>query len=80
MFLGRSTWRVYVRWDRTRIERNEAEARFRAAEIRRERLEEEVARLKTERGWEEEIRRNFQVAKPGEGVIIIIDDEDSKGR
>ncbi|HEY9583223.1 MAG TPA: hypothetical protein VJK09_02880 [Candidatus Paceibacterota bacterium] len=72
VFMGRASYRVYLRWDKARIERNEAEARYQAELARQVKLENNVARLKTERGWEEELRKNFQVAKPGEGVIMIV--------
>ncbi|HEY4493731.1 MAG TPA: septum formation initiator family protein [Candidatus Paceibacterota bacterium] len=77
IFIGRATWRVYERWDRARGERKEAENRYEGEISRQAKLESDIARLKTERGWEELIRKNFQLAKPGEGVIIIIDEATS---
>lgn len=41
-------------------------------------IEEEVERLKTNAGVEEELRDKFQIAKPGERVIIIVDDPKDK--
>jgi len=72
VFLGRATLRVYLGWDRLRLERNQTEAKYLELVRRQEALKIQVEKLKTQRGWEEEIRRNFQVAKPGEGVIILV--------
>ncbi|MCD5382348.1 MAG: septum formation initiator family protein [Candidatus Pacebacteria bacterium] len=38
-------------------------------------LEEKVSHLKNERGVEEELRSRFDVAKKGEQVVVIIDDD-----
>jgi cell division protein FtsB len=40
-------------------------------------LESEIKRMKTEEGIEEEIRSKFDVSKPGEVVVNIIDDNKS---
>ena len=42
---------------------------------RSEALAETVAKLKTEEGIEAELRRQFEVGKEGEGVIIVMDGE-----
>ena len=39
-------------------------------------LEEKVDHLQNERGIEEELRSRFDVAKDGEQVVIIVDDEE----
>jgi cell division protein FtsB len=55
--------------------REEAEANLAALEVRRVELEKKVEYLSNERGIEAEMRRNFDVARPGEQVVIILDDE-----
>ena len=75
LYFSRSVWGVYERWNRNRKERNEAQSRYQNLEKRNKELEASVAGLKTERGWEAEVRKNFQVAKPGEELIIILDEE-----
>lgn len=52
-----------------------AEADVAALEERKAALEERVEYLSHERGIEAEMRRNFDVAKPGEEVVIILDNE-----
>lgn len=42
-------------------------------------LQSDVDRLKTERGVEAELRSKFQVAKPGENLIIIVDEDKGTG-
>jgi len=44
-------------------------------EERRQNLSEQVEYLSHERGIEAEMRRNFDVAQPGEKVVIILEDE-----
>jgi cell division protein FtsB len=73
VLLGRSVFRVYIKWDRSRASVSDARARYEAEVRRQASLEESVARLKTERGYDAEVRQNFGLGKPGEGVIIIVD-------
>jgi cell division protein FtsB len=53
----------------------EAENHLKMLEERRAELEKKVEYLSNERGIEAEMRRNFDVARPGEQVVIILDDE-----
>lgn len=55
--------------------REEAEAQLQELEERRADLEKKVEYLSNERGIEAEMRRNFDVARPGEQVVIILDEE-----
>jgi cell division protein FtsB len=55
--------------------RVEAEKRLQDLEARRAELETKVEYLSNERGIEAEMRRNFDVARPGEQVVIILDEE-----
>lgn len=72
VLLGRSVW------ERFQIERDMAgraaqiEAELHELSERKEDLEERVQYLEGERGIEEEIRKNFDVAKEGEQVIILM--------
>ena len=67
-------------WERFQIEREMAgRADQTAAELdelreRKSDLEERVKYLEGERGIEEEIRKNFDVAKEGEQIIILMGD------
>ncbi len=72
---------AFVVYDRYTIEREMAarralaETELMALQARYTQLEEKVDYLKSERGIEAEMRRNFDVARPGEQVVIILDDE-----
>lgn len=55
--------------------RETAEVEVRALEKRRESLSEEVKYLSNERGQEAEMRRQFDIARDGEQVVIILDEE-----
>jgi cell division protein FtsB len=54
--------------------RMEVEKELQAVERRRGELESEVQYLTNERGIEAEMRRQFDVTRSGEQVVIIIDD------
>ena len=56
-----------------------AEAELSALRAREAELKDKVEYLGSERGMEAEMRRNFDVAQPGEQVVIILDEEESEG-
>lgn len=58
------------------VRQSEAEKRLQDLEARRGELETKVEYLSNERGIEAEMRRNFDVARPGEQVVIILDEEE----
>lgn len=68
-------------YDRYTIERDmynrrlAAEAEVVELQARKASLEEKVEYLSHERGIEAEMRRNFDVAQPGEKVVIILDEK-----
>lgn len=70
-------------YERFGVERDMA-TRKASAEVELERLKERKTQLETrveylegDRGIEEEIRKNFDVAKDGEQVIILVGEEDT---
>lgn len=73
-------WSAYVRYDiamEMRERRIQAELQAQALEARRETLAEQVEYLSSERGVEAEMRRQFDVALPGEQVVVIVDDKET---
>lgn len=71
-------WSVYTRLQVERemaARRAAVEAEHATLEARYEALKAEVTYLSDERSLEAEVRRNFDVAKEGESVVIILDDE-----
>ena len=76
LFVG---WSAFVRFDiaMEMLDRKEV-AEHDAAELRerRDELKAEVEYLSTERGIEAGVRRQFDVALPGEEVVVILDEEE----
>jgi len=72
---------AYVTYNRYVIEREmssrqlDAENELKTLEQRRDTLQKKVDYLSNDRGIEAEMRRNFDVAREGEKVVIILDDE-----
>ena len=69
---------VYDRYqiDRDMFERRvEVEKKIEHLTERRATIADKVEYLESERGIEAEMRRNFDVAQPGEQVVIILDEE-----
>lgn len=46
-----------------------------ALQAREDKLKEEIERLKTPEGVEAEIREQFQVAKPGERMVVLVEEK-----
>ena len=59
----------------TRENRKIAENKVQELELEKEKLSSDIAKLKTEKGIEENIREKFGLAKEGEGMIVIVEDK-----
>lgn len=73
-------WSAYVRYDiamEMKERRELAEQQAAALEAKKQALEEKVEYLSSERGQEAEMRRQFDVALPGEQVVVIVDKDNS---
>lgn len=73
VFLAHGVWGVYQQELQTRINKNQRLTHLKELEVRKSALQDEINRLSTERGIEEEIRQKFEVAKEGESVIVIVE-------
>lgn len=72
------SWSVYERFDRERemaARRYELEHKLEDLHVQAATLEGEVARLKSDRGIEEELRDRYEIAKEGERVVVVVGDE-----
>lgn len=68
-----STVKVYLK-SRLAVSKNEkVEQKIEELRKRKSELEKEIKRLQSNFGAEEEIRKKFNVMKPGEKVIVIVD-------
>lgn len=73
--MGKATWGVYLKEKQSRMSLDRAAATLSSLEAREQRLTEKIERLKTLEGVEAEIREQFQVAKPGERMVVIVEDK-----
>ena len=71
--LGNASWNIYEKERASVARRAEREAELADLTERSAVLAAEIERLSTARGVEEEIRKKFEVAGPGEGVIILVE-------
>ena len=77
-FAARGTWGVYAKYKESQANLETAERQYEATKKRADFLEREATRLSTDRGLEQEIRNRFQVARPGEHLVMIVGEEEKK--
>ena len=72
-FLIFSTAKVYIK-SRNAVSKNE-EIKKEVADLeqRKSDLQKEISRLQSESGAEEEVRKKFNVQKPGENALVIVE-------
>jgi len=63
----------------TRKNKNIVKAEFENLINQEGKLKSETERIQSEEGIEENLREKFRVAKEGEGLIIIVDEEGKEG-
>ena len=73
-----AVWGVYKKQDMTKDNLAKTAATYNSLQDREKILSSEIERLETANGLEEEIREKYGLIKPGEEVIIIIDEEKDK--
>lgn len=76
MILVFSSAKVYVKSRNAALRNKEVKESLVASENRQTELDSEIKRLQSESGAEEEIRKKFNVGKPGEKILMIIDKEE----
>lgn len=77
IFLGKSTYDIYQKYRLSSEDYIGVKRDYDSLKSRKEMLDSEINRLKTDTGIEEEIRSKFNVAKPGETVVTIINGSSS---
>ncbi len=82
VLVSKATWGLYAKERESQKNLGRVEAELSELQLREERLSGDIARLQTSEGIETEIRGQFQVAKPGEKMIVLVDDRknDAKPR
>ncbi len=73
IFLARSTYSIYKKEQLSSANYNETKKEYDSLKERQTMLSSEISSLKTDTGIEEEIRSKFNVAKPGETVVVVVD-------
>ena len=76
-FLGKATFNIYQKSKLSSDNYNEIKKNYESLRNRKDMLESEINKLKTDNGIEEEIRSKFNVAKSGETVVRIINSSSS---
>lgn len=73
IILSFSTAKVYSKFKKAYDKNQETIAKIEELEQRKKELEARISALSSEAGREEEIREKFNIKKPGEEVLTIID-------
>ena len=73
----RGVWDIYEKERESQALRNEAQAQLSDLQKREVDLRGDLQGLKTERGREETLRTQYNLAKPGEGLIVIVEPQSS---
>lgn len=73
ILLVNAVFNMYGRYREADIRADRARAEIISLEGRKRELSEDLVRLSSPRGREEELRRQFNVAAEGEEIIVIID-------
>ena len=77
IFLGKATYNIYQKSKLSSGNYVVVKRDYDNLKSRKEMLESEINRLQTDNGIEEEIRGKFNVARPGETVVIVINSTSS---
>ena len=72
-FLARGTWNIYLKDKASVAELRSSKERLARLQDRQDKLSTATQKLSTESGIESEIRDRFQMAKPGEREIVIVE-------
>ena len=75
LFIIRGTFQAFAKERSSRVEADRVIAEHQRLEKRYMLIQEQNESLKNNSGVEAEIRSKFDVVKPGEGVIVIVDKE-----
>ena len=80
LFMARIVYERYSIASEMATREAESKAELQTLEERRSKLKEKVEYLSNDRGIEAEMRRNFDVARDGEQVVIILDKKEEESK
>jgi cell division protein FtsB len=75
---GWNTWDMYQKWRLSEEALEKTRVSYGNLEKREMFLDGKIESLSTEGGIEAEVRERFGVAKPGEGVIVVLSDDEEQ--
>ena len=75
IFLGNASWNAYQKYKIAKKNRDDSVMELNKLKEREEKLKKDIELLNTRSGVEALLRKRFNVAKEGEGVIVIIDEQ-----
>jgi len=73
IILSVSTAKVYLKSQKASLRNDQTIAQIKELEKKKKELEDRIAKMQTGSGLDEEIREKFNVQKPGEEVLNIVD-------
>ena len=76
VFSSKAAWEMYKRFADASVAAAAAEAQLKAIEAQFASTTAQAQALQTERGQEEVLRQRYGVARPGEGEITIVRDQE----
>jgi cell division protein FtsB len=74
-FLVKSNYNIYKKNQIAKINRDESDRKLALLRQKSDHLTDQLKKLETERGVEEELRNKFQITKSGEEVLVVVDEE-----
>lgn len=80
VLVARGAWDIHQKAAIAAAERDEAARSLGDLEKRSQGLEASLAELKSSHGLEAEVRQKFTVAKPGEEVVVVVDENAKKSK
>ena len=78
VLLGHATFNAYSRYKEAKMKENREVNELYKLEGRKKILDEDITRLQSERGIEEEMRSRYGVVKNGEKIIVVVDSKQNK--
>ena len=69
----RGIWDVYQKLQESQTLRHEAEVQLENLKMRETSLRTDISKLKSDRGMEEVLREEYELARDGEGVVVIVE-------
>jgi len=80
VIVGKGAWDVYKKAEIARSERNIALRYITQLETRNAEVQASLEHFKNNGGIEEEVRQKYTVARPGEEIVVVVDDDVKKGK